>query len=213
MRDWIESLFKHDSMLKKGHCQRKEDSNLGMGWIYYGLVRLMRCRTVVIIGSYRGFSPIVFARGLADNLEGGQLTFIDPSFVDDFWQSPERVRQHFHQFSIMNVRHFLMTTQQFVETEEYRSLSDIGLVFVDGYHSYEQARFDFEAFEKKMSPQGIILFHDSIEVASTAIYGPEKVYDRRVRFFLDELKERQDLQAFDIPMAKGLTLVSKKVRS
>jgi len=211
--EWIAKVFEDAELLKKGHCQRKQDTNLGMGWLYYALTRMLRPREVVVIGSYRGFTPLVFAKGLADNLEGGRVTFVDPSFVDDFWKDTSRVSAHFALYGIDNIRHFLMTTQEFVETQEYRDLSDIGLVFVDGYHARDQACFDFEAFEDKLAEGGIVLFHDSVEVATTPIYGKDRVYERRVRFFIDELKTRHDLQIFDIPLAKGLTLVSRKVKT
>lgn len=209
MNDWIANLFQHPDLLRMGHCQRPADLNLGMGWVYYGLARLLRPRTVVVIGSLRGFSPMVFARALADNVEGGIVLFIDPSFVDDFWKDPAHVQQYFARFGITNIRHFLMTTQQFVESETYRGLQDVGLVFIDGYHSQEQAKFDFEAFEGRLTENGLAMFHDSVAVETTPIYGKDRIYERRVKFFIDELKARGDLQVFDLPFAKGLSLVRK----
>ena len=208
MQEWIKNLFDDENMLKKGHCQRLEDYNLGMGWLYYGLTRLIRPANVVVIGSYRGFSPLVFARALNDNLEKGTVYFIDPSYVDDFWKDPKRVKDHFEKSGIKNIKHFLMTTQEFTNSREYSLLKDVGIVFIDGYHSEEQATFDFEAFEDKISTGGIFLFHDSVEVKTTPIYGKDKIYRRRVKFFIDKLKKRADLQVLDLPYAKGLSLVT-----
>ena len=112
----------------------------------------LRPKQVVIIGSYRGFVPLVLGKALADNLNGGQVIFIDPSFVDDFWKDAQSVRAHFALFDVMNIEHYLMTTQQFTQSEAYRSLNRLGMVFVDGYHSEEQARFDYEAFEGILDP-------------------------------------------------------------
>ena len=67
-------------------------------------------------------------------------------------------------------------------------LGEIGLLFVDGYHSQEQARFDFRAFEKLLAPRGIALFHDSMVRRQSEIYGAGRAYGIRVRDFLDELK-------------------------
>lgn len=207
MQEWIKTLFSDENMLKKGHCQRLDDLNLGMGWLYYGLTRLICPQNVVVIGSYRGFSALVFARALSDNLDGGTVYFIDPSYVDDFWKDPERVQNHFAGFGITNIKHFLMTTQEFSQCEAYHSLEEVDIVFIDGYHSQEQARFDFETFENKISDQGMFLFHDSIEVRTTPIYGKDMVYRRRVKFFIDELKQRPGLQVLDLPFAKGLSMV------
>ncbi|NNC89699.1 MAG: class I SAM-dependent methyltransferase [Akkermansiaceae bacterium] len=209
MQDWIRDLYRHPDMLRMGHAQRLEDLNLGLGWLYYALARIIRGRTVVVIGSYRGFAPMVLAKALADNLEGGRLVFIDPSLVDDFWKDPEAVRAHFAGFGIRNIEHAQMTTQEFVKTDCYRDLEDVGLVFIDGYHTDEQARFDHEAFSGKLANDGIALFHDSIRPRLSRIYGSDKTYEHTVYRYMDELKKRTDLQCFDFPFDSGLTLVRK----
>ena len=80
---WIAKLLSAPEMLQMGHGQDAASQSLGLGWLYYGLARAMRPRTVVVIGSWRGFVPIVLGRALADNGDGGRVIFIDPSLVDD----------------------------------------------------------------------------------------------------------------------------------
>ena len=82
MNEWIAALFRDHELTRMGHAQSVEDLNLGLGWLYYGLARAMRPATVVVIGSYRGFAPMMFGRALADNGGGGQVHFIDPSHVE-----------------------------------------------------------------------------------------------------------------------------------
>ncbi len=53
------------------------------------------------------------------------------------------------------------------------------------------------------------LFHDSIRVSTARIYGPERAYERRVKFFIDQLKQDPARQVFDLPFLPGLTLVRK----
>src|SRR5262245_1136215 len=118
LTDWVAVLFQNSDLTRMGHFQRVEDANLGLGWVYYGLARVMRPSAVVVIGSYRGFVPLVLARALAENSEGGQVYFIDPSLVDDFWKDAARVRDHFASYGVTNIQHFLMTTQQFVESPQ-----------------------------------------------------------------------------------------------
>lgn len=62
-----------------GHHSRTKNHNLGFGFLYYGLVRALRPRHIVVIGSGYGFSVVCLGLGLKDN-EKGQLTFIDPSY-------------------------------------------------------------------------------------------------------------------------------------
>ncbi len=208
MVEWIARLFQHHDLTRMGHLQRVEDNNLGLGWLYYGLARVLRPQRVVVIGSYRGFVPLVLGKALQDNTEQGEVWFIDPSFVDDFWKEPDRVREYFASFGITNIRHFPMTTQQFIETDTYRTLEPLGLVFVDGYHSYEQARFDHEAFRNKLTPDGLVLFHDSVLRRQTSkMYGLDRVYEYHVKDYLDELKCDPSWQVFDFPFADGVSLV------
>ena len=42
MQDWIDNLFQEPKLLRMGHSQRLDDLNLGLGWLYYGLVRIAR---------------------------------------------------------------------------------------------------------------------------------------------------------------------------
>ena len=67
--DWIARLFEHPDLLRMGHHQRAEDQNLGMGWLYYAFGRMIRPRLAVVIGSWRGFVPLMIAKALQDNLE------------------------------------------------------------------------------------------------------------------------------------------------
>jgi len=207
MKDWIANVLSHPELTRMGHHQRVEDANLGLGWIYYGLARSLRPATVVVIGSWRGFAPLMFAKALTDNTEGGEVIFIDPSLVDDFWRDAENVRDWFAGFGIHNVRHYRMTTQEFTATEDYRALANAGIVFVDGHHSLEQVSIDYDAFRSRLAPDGVMLFHDSLRVRTSDIYGKDKVYLQQVRTFVDELQKIPGVQVFDLPCGDGLTLV------
>lgn len=211
MRDWIDNLFHLPEMLDMGHQQRAEDANLGWGWLYYALARIIRPRQVVVIGSWRGFVPAVFAKGLADNVEGGEVLFIDPSLADEFWMDADATRRHFGGVGAANVRHIRTTTNQFVESDVYRELVDVGVVFIDGRHSYEQVRFDFNAFEPKLAPAGVILLHDSAKTGVSLIYGVDDAYAYEVKYFVDDLRRRTDLAVFEIAAAPGVAVVSRRV--
>ncbi len=209
MDAWIARLFEKPEFLRMGHHQRAEDLNLGLGWIYYGLARVIRPQRAVVIGSHRGFIPMVVGKALADNGEGGEVTFIDPSMVDDFWKDAAAVNAHFAGYDLTNVRHHLMTTQQFVTSDAYAALDDVGLLIVDGYHSAEQARFDHEAFIDRLRPEAMVLFHDSVRIRPSRIYGADATYDHRVKDYMDELKLNKDLQVFDIAFGGCVTLVQR----
>src|SRR4030095_7752741 len=151
-----------------------------------------------------GFVPLVFGRALADNRENGRVYFIEPSLVDDFWKDATAVADHFAGLGVTNVRHFPMTTQQFVETDAYRTLGSVGIVFVDGYHSEEQARFDYEAFEGRLTPTRITLFHASVRIRAFRMYGADRIYEHHVKDFIDTLKQDPGLQVLDLPFFDGV---------
>lgn len=206
---FLQSLLGNADMLRMGHAQEAASANLGFGWLYYALARIVRPRRAVVIGSFRGFVPLVIARALLDQRQDGRVQFIDPSLVDSFWRTPSAVQAHFASFGIDNIDHACMTTQEFVATPQYRDLGATELVFVDGYHTAEQARFDFEAFAPRVSACGVILLHDSIREKTSTIYGADRPYRHTVVHFVDELKRDAQWQVFDLPFASGLTLVRR----
>lgn len=209
---WIQNLFSHSDMLAMGHGQRLQDMNLGLGWLYYALVRANRPRKAVCIGSWRGFVPIVIGQGMKDNNEGGEVVFIDPSLVDGHWRDAEATRAWFSGFGLQNIRHFQMTTQEFVLSPAFKDAGPVDFLFVDGFHTAEQARFDHEAFVSLLSTGAMVLFHDSIRKQTSYIYGKDKPYEYSVVDYMDELKRRPDLQVMDFDLDSGVTVVRKANR-
>ncbi len=210
--DWMDTLFANPEMMKMGHRQTLEDRNLGLGWLYYALIRIIRPSTVVCIGSWRGFAPITLGHGIKDNNAGGQVVFIDPSLADDQWADPDRTRAWFADFGLDNINHHCMTTQEFVDSEEYNALNEVDLLFVDGYHSAEQARFDHETFEHLLSEDAMILFHDSVRKTISRIYNRDDPYEHTVMEYMNQLKQQENLQVIDFFQGAGVTLV-RKVKS
>jgi predicted O-methyltransferase YrrM len=209
MIDWIDTLFAEPSLLRMGHLQRAADRNLGLGWLYYALGRSLRPRHALVIGSWRGFVPLVVGKALLDNVEDGAVWFVDPSLADEFWADDAAVRDHFAKFDVTNVRHLRMTTQELVASDAYRELPPLGLAFIDGMHTAEQAQIDWEAVEPKLAADAVVCFHDSFNEKRSPMYGPERAYQCSVGRFLDTLRARDDLQMFDLPLGPGLTLVRR----
>lgn len=206
--DWIARVIEQPRLLLSGHGQRAEDRNLGLGWLYYSLGRVMRPRRAVVIGSWRGFAPLMFGKALQDNLEGGEIIFIDPSLVDDFWKHKTEVDAYFRGLGVENIRHFRMTTQEFVGSPDYQSMEEVGIVFIDGRHTQEQAKFDYDSFKPLLAERGVVMLHDSMVVRDDKVYGAAKAYTMTVKYFVDQLKQDPTLQVFDLPFgASGLTLV------
>lgn len=207
---WIARLYRHPELLRMGHNQSAEDLNLGLGWIYYGLARLVQPERAVVIGSWRGFVPLVIARACRENRRPGRVTFIDPSLVDDFWSDGARSARWFAQFGLDNVDHHLSRTQDFAGSEACEALGPVGLLFIDGYHTAEQARFDYEAFAGHLAPRALVMFHDSMVNRPSTIYGRDAAYDISVSRFVDELRQDPALQLLDLPFGTGLTVLRRR---
>ncbi len=208
---WVRQLFDDPALTGMGQAQRVDDLNLGLGWIYYGLARVARSQHVVVIGSYRGFAPMVFARALADNGEGGRVTFIDPSMVDDFWRDPASVKAHFASYGLDNIDHHCMTTQEFAQSAARSEMGEVSILLVDGYHSEEQARFDHEAFAPLLGVGGYALFHDSVRERVADIYGKDKPYLHTVHNYMAELRSDPAWEVLTMPFDSGLCLVRSAV--
>jgi len=209
LNQWIARLFIDPDLAGMGHAQGVSDQNLGLGWIYYGLARLIRPRRIVVIGSYRGFAPMVFGRALVDNDEGGRVIFIDPSLVDDFWADRDAVAAHFAAHGLNNIDHYQMTTQEFAASDVRQDLGEIGILMVDGYHTEEQARFDHTTFSHQLAVNSFVLFHDSVRERISRIYGPDRPYTHTVTRYVDELRANPEWQVLDIHEGDGLSLVRR----
>lgn len=204
--EFLDKIMTTPDLLQMGHGQTIEDKNLGMGWIYYSLSRLYKPEVVVCIGSWRGFVPILIAKGMKDNLNCGKLIFIDPSMVDDFWIDETTVDRYFKDWELDNITHYKMTTQEFKSSDVYKNLEKIDILFVDGLHTYEQAKFDHETFLPLLNSKSITLFHDSVMTHESNIYGDDNKYTYSVNRYMSELKD-SGYQVLDLPFEFGLSLV------
>jgi predicted O-methyltransferase YrrM len=176
--------------------------NLGYGYLYYGLVRLMQPEVVVSVGSYRGFSTVCLGLGVQDNGKG-TCYFVDPGKVDDYWHDAANIRRLRESFGLSDRWIPVKETTQDALLDG--SLPDrIDLLLIDGDHSYEGVRFDFERLGARVPPGGIILLHDAA-VEGTGGFTPWEVK----RFLENEVYGRTEYQTLTLPFDAGLALVRK----
>lgn len=207
----INKLPQNSHLLKKlielassmGQGTEEKTLNLGFGYIYYGLTRIYKPEVVVCIGSYRGFGPICFALGLTDNKKG-KCYFIDPGKVDRYWHDPKNIELLRTTFDLQDRwQHLRKTSQQVIAEKCIPSVIDI--LFIDGDHSFEGVKYDFDHFGSMLSPNGIILLHDSINDGRGFTKWEVK------KFIEKEILGRSQYETFTFPFAAGLTLVKKLI--
>ncbi len=198
-----------------GHGEQAATLNLGFGFVYYGLVRAIRPRHVVVIGSGYGFSVVCLALGLKDN-KSGSLSFVDPSYSllrdgpartvggVNFWRDPGQVREHFARFGVEGlVTHYRLTSEEFFTRYAEFGLPSIDLAFIDGNHAYAHVQHDVIASLQHSHRGTYLLLHD------TNIYIREFFRHAGVKRWLKKQANphKAAFEYVDFPFASGVALV------
>ena len=139
------------------------DSGLGdSAWLLYGLVRAMKPQVCVEIGSARGKSTCHIAQALRENL-GGMLYAIDPHRPTSWNDAGETNTLHALRRNLraMGGDAYVEVIQSY-STDAARGWNrPIDMVFIDGDHSYDGVKSDWELFSPHVSRFGVVVFHDT----------------------------------------------------
>lgn len=126
----------------------------------YGIVKRMRSAKVIEIGRYKGGSTTAIAAALPSD---GKLWSIDigekeerlhPGIKRSF---DDQLRDICRKFDL-NVE-IIVGNSRTIEVET----GDVDLVFIDGEHSYEGAKNDFERFGRRVRIGGSVMFDDAFD--------------------------------------------------
>ncbi|HCC84803.1 MAG TPA: hypothetical protein DEP87_03920 [Candidatus Pacebacteria bacterium] len=148
-----------------GHEANLQTADLGYGFIHYGLIRQIKPKTVLCIGSRFGYIPAVLAQACYDN-GFGQVYFVDAGLGETdaaaytgkaYWRTPQGMAI-FEKFGLGKfITLFVTTTKKFATL--YPNLA-FDYIYVDGDHSYKGATFDYKTFWPRLSQGGLMVFHD-----------------------------------------------------
>lgn len=184
-------------------------SGLGeSSYILYGLTRSMKPEVCVEIGSARGRSACFI--GMALNENGlGKLFAIDPH-TQTSWNDNESV----HTYDIMRQNLVRLGVAEQVEilrqTSEQAAKSwsrPIDLLFIDGDHSYEGVKRDWDLFVPHVRDFGIVIFHDTLWELK-----PDPSWSRAdmgVPRFVEELRQ-QGFPVVTLDRDRGVSLVQPR---
>ncbi len=155
--------------------------SLGFGAIHYALVVNLRPARALVIGSRHGFVPAAIALALHFN-GTGTLDFVDANYNDatdgfgvayggvGHWNGDASSR--FAALDLQpHVQVHVTTSDAFFAGCDHT----YGYVYLDGNHSYDGCRFDFEQAAARTTPGGLIACHD-IAVDREG-FGVRRVFD------------------------------------
>ncbi len=213
------------------------DLHLGDGLLIYSLIQFSRAKVCVCIGTGGGFIPRLMTQSRVDLwhqkiFEGnpsnewgdiGSTIIVDASNgvggYTDWTEEDSFLRQHF-------------SPQIIIETSEkafydYFVRQDIKIDYlhIDGDHSYEGVKKDFELYSQIMSENGIItihdtdqLYHDTFVVTENAkkdfasFDGPAKFVkelEKNIHWNLVNLKNFR-IFGGKLPTSTGITILTRK---
>jgi hypothetical protein len=148
----------------------------------FWIVGALRPRTIVELGVHTGFSYSVFCQAVQ------RLHLSTRCFAVDTWRGDkhagyygdgvyDEVRVHnrrYDAFSRLIRSEFSDACGEFAD-------GSIDLLHIDGCHSHEAVRRDFETWLPKMSERGVVLFHDTAEYANG--FGVHRLWEElRLRY-------------------------------
>lgn len=126
----------------------------------FGLVRQMDARKVIEIGRYKGGTTLLITAAMRGR---GRLWSIDIAGLDPHLR-PRTVRPVETQIADLCQRFglsvdLIVGDSRTVEVDT----GEVDLVFIDGDHSYEGAKSDFERFGRRARVGGSVLFDDAFD--------------------------------------------------
>lgn len=211
--------------------------HMGDGMIVYSLIQHMRSKVCVCIGSGGGFIPRIITQARIDLhsqkvFEGnpdyswgdiGTTYLVDacngiggPSDIED---ENSFFRKKFHP------RFIKSTSVDAYYNFFVRQDIKIDFLFIDGDHSYEGVKTDFELYSKLLVDNGIIVIHDTDESYENTLIVSEDAKKDHYRFngpskLIKELEQNPDWNLINLhnfrilmdkPSSSGITIINRKL--
>jgi predicted O-methyltransferase YrrM len=176
----------------------------------FGLVRSLRPDVIVEIGSARGKSTCAMA--LACRMNGfGKVYTIDPHDGNTWADlgaeqgSYEFLRNRISDYGLGRYCEIIRATSMAASKHWHR---EIGFLFIDGDHTYEGVKSDFELFRQWLTGKALVAFHDTL----WGYLGdhPNHRSDMGVPQFMEDLR-RKGYHMATIWAVPGLTVMHPNV--
>ncbi|MCA9381172.1 class I SAM-dependent methyltransferase [Candidatus Dojkabacteria bacterium] len=164
-----------------------EDYNLpwtGHSFFSYDLVRNIQPKVIAELGTFKGTSLYTFAQAAKDSAIDTKI------FAIDSWEGEEQtgeygeeiydfvrkmVRKHYPEQEIRLMKMYF--NEALKEFED----GSIDILHIDGLHTYEAVKDDYDSWKEKVSNDGIIFFHD----VNVSDFGVWKVFEEAAKEYSD----------------------------
>lgn len=129
----------------------------------FWLVDVLRPQKIVELGTYSGVSYSAMCQAVKS------LGLATSCFAVDTWRGDEHAGFYpediYHEFAAFHDRHYVafsrLVRASFDEALPHFDDGTIDLLHIDGFHTYEVVKHDYETWLPKLSPNAIVLFHDT----------------------------------------------------
>jgi lipopolysaccharide biosynthesis glycosyltransferase len=160
------------------------------------IIQVLAPKVFVELGTHYGDSYFSFCQAV----KNGKLA--TKCFAVDTWKGEEHAglydEEVFTTVSAHNTIHYCsfskLMRSSFDDASSHFKKGSIDLLHIDGYHTYEAVRHDFETWVSKLSQNAVVLFHDTTEVQK----------DFGVWKFWEELEEKYKGFTFHFHHSHGL---------
>lgn len=144
---------------------RKAPHSAWLGHIPFAswLVEQLRPQRIVELGTHNGASFLGFCQAVEEQQVSSRV------FAVDTWEGDEHAGFYgdevYRELRDYQQRHYAgiseMMRMRFDQALEYFAEGSIDLLHIDGLHTYEAVKEDFESWRSKLSSRAVVLFHDS----------------------------------------------------
>lgn len=129
----------------------------------YWIIEELNPSVFVELGTHSGNSYFAMCQSVTENKLSTKCYAIDT------WEGDEHAGKYdngvYHDVSLFNEREFatfsILMRMTFDEALSNFEEGSIDLLHIDGLHTYEAVKHDFETWLPKMSDRGVIMFHDT----------------------------------------------------
>ena len=212
------------------------DLHMGDGLIVYSIIQHMRAKNCVCIGSGGGFIPRIMTiarrdlhkqgifQGNSDVNWGdiGATYLVDACNGIGGFNDLEDENSFFRR--VFSPRFIKETSENAYYNFFVPQDIKIDVLFIDGDHSYEGVKLDFELYSKLLSPKGVILLHDTDQNYIDSLIISEDAKKDHHSFdgpakFIEELQKNSEWNLVNLfnfhtftdkPSSSGITIINRR---